>query len=212
VIPRAVPRLHVVTDDRVLARPDFASRAGELLASGVVLHLRGPGTPARHLFELGAALAGGVVVVNDRVDVARALGIGAHLAGRSLPAREARALVGTGVLLGRSVRGTKGVQGLPAPTADLDYLLVGTLFRSGSHPGRPADGVEVLERVRGALDASDRGLPLVAIGGITPERVPPVLRAGAHGVAVLGGIWNAAHPMRAADRYVNALNRDAPWN
>jgi thiamine monophosphate synthase len=48
-------------------------------------------------------------------------------------------------------------------------------------------------------------LPSIAIGGITPERVEPVIRAGAHGVAVMRGVWLAPDPARAVDGYLRAL-------
>lgn len=215
----ALPRLHLVTDDEVLADGAFPDRARRALASGgdgVALHLRGPGTSGRRLFDLAAALlpsaerAGARLLVNDRVDVAGSAGVhGAHLGQRSLPPADARWLLGQDALLGLSVHGqdeavaaagqAQGVAGAP-----LDYLLVGTLFPTPSHPGRPGAGVERLARVRAV--APD--LPLVGIGGITPDRVSSVLAAGGHGVAVLRGVWAAEDPARAVEAYRAALGED----
>ncbi len=217
---RTLPRLHVVTDDRVLASPGFLPLARAMLEAGVALHLRAPGMPARQLLETGRALgrergrgrvsgaSPGALLVNDRVDVALALGpaaTGVHLPARGLPAQVARRMLGPGAWLGRSIRGSRAPGLVATPEVDLDYLLVGTLFSSASHPGRDPDGIQALERVRDAQGPAGHALPLVAIGGITVERVPEVLAAGAHGVAALGGIWNARDPVEATASYLDAL-------
>ncbi|CAN5732155.1 hypothetical protein BH23GEM11_BH23GEM11_00670 [soil metagenome] len=200
-----LPRLHVITDDAVLARPDFVRWGRELLELdlspdvGLALHLRGPRTTARRLLELGRelgpapALGPGALLVNDRVDVAMLLGSGVHLAARSLPTDEVRRLRGDAALVGRSVRGA----GLgEEPPAGLDYLLVGTIFATPSHPERPGDGLAAFGSAR---------LPAVGIGGITPDRVASVIQAGAHGVAALGGVWGGNSPAAAARAYAQAL-------
>lgn len=246
----AVPRLHVVTDDEVLRRPDFPERARRVLAAGpgVALHLRGPGTGARRVWELARELRGGpapepgagaarweprghgggrgrrggrgrharrrageaareapdgrpvaLLLVNDRVDVARVVDAdGVHLGGRSLPASMARTLLPGGALVGVSVHGAEAAAEAAAEGAD--YLMVGTIFATPSHPGRPGAGPEVLRAVvrRGAP-------PLVAVGGITPDRVATCLEAGAHGVAVLRGVWEASDTSGAVAGYVEAL-------
>lgn len=210
----SVPRLHVVTDDGILERPDFLDRARRVLGCGpaVALHLRGPRTAARRLWELGCALhppedgRGDVgteeraaLLVNDRVDVARLIGAaGAHLGRRSLPVGPARTLLPSGSLLGASIHGVEEARAVAA--GGPDYLMVGTIFPTESHPGRPGAGPELLRRV-----ADVAAVPLVAVGGVTPEQVGPCLRAGAHGVAVLRGVWNADDTERAVSGYVEAL-------
>ena len=80
--------------------------------------------------------------------------------------------------------------------------MVGTVFSSPSHPqGSPA-GVAILHEVRQETDK-----PLVAIGGITPDRVSEVLGAGAHGVAVRGGVWDAGDPSAAVRGYLEVLRK-----
>jgi thiamine-phosphate diphosphorylase len=204
-------RLHVITDDAVLARPDFVRRGRELLDLAdvpVALHLRGPRTSARRLLELGQELGAapgdrpGTLLVNDRVDVAMLLDSGVHLAARSLPVAEARRLRGDAALVGRSVRVTELAE-VGEPHARLDYLLMGTIFATPSHPERPGDGLAALRAA--ARGAGDPGLPMIGIGGITPDRVAPVLQAGAHGVAVLSGIWDGPSPAEAARVYAEAL-------
>jgi thiamine-phosphate pyrophosphorylase len=202
-----IPRLHLVTDDRLLSDPRFIDRAQVALAAGganLALHVRGPRSPAAHVFALAQALrstasqTGSLLVVNDRVDVALALGLAAHLGERSLPVAEARALLGPDARLGASVHDPAGaekcVSGVP------DFLIVGTLFPTASHPERPGAGVSVIEAVV-ALQAA----PVLGIGGVTVDRVGAVLEAGAHGVAVRSGVWSAIRPSVAVANYLDAL-------
>lgn len=212
-----VPRLHVVTDDDVLARPDFVECARRVLAAGpdVALHLRGPGTGARRVWEIARALRPGprpgprggrwegrpqaAVLVNDRVDVACLVEAhGVHLGERSLPASVARTLLPAGSLLGVSVHGPRAAAS--AAEEGADYLMVGTIFPTPSHPGRAGAGPDLIH------DIAEAGSPpLLAVGGVTPGRVAPCLRAGAHGVAVLRGVWDASDTERAVAGYVEAL-------
>ncbi len=205
------PRLHLITDDRVLADPGFLDRARPVLEAGrdrIAFHLRGPHQSGRHLFELAGGLlevaraTGGVVVVNDRVDVAGATGAPAvQLGRRSLSAAAARRILGGDVAMGASVHGP--AEAIEA--AGADWLIVGSLFASPSHPDRAGAGPALLTAVR----AVSR-LPLVAIGGITPERVARVCSAGAHGVAVLSGVWGSADPAGATELYLERLKAAPP--
>jgi thiamine-phosphate diphosphorylase len=202
---RAVPPLHVVTDDELLERPELASVARTVLEAGrgeLALHLRGPRTGGRRLYELARQLApaaraaGALFLVNDRCDVALAAGAdGVHLAQRSLDAFAARKLVGERMMLGLSVHPSE--QGEFADPGGLDYLFVGTLHPTRSHPGRPGSGPSVLRVLAGC------GLPLVGIGGITPDRVAEVRREGGAGVAVLRGVWDAPDPVAAVEAYIS---------
>lgn len=203
-----IPRLHLVTDDEVLERPDFPRQAEAVLACvaesgvsedrapGVALHLRGPRSSGAHLFHLASLLlprareAGVLLLVNDRVDVALTAGAdGVHLGTRSLPPSVARGLLPRGALVGASVHGADEVRALASSPPD--FLFVGALYPTASHPGQSPGGVERLHEVAAAAG----GIPLLAIGGITPERVAEVRAAGAHGVAVLGAVWSREDPV-----------------
>jgi thiamine-phosphate diphosphorylase len=209
-----IPRLHLVTDDRVLEGPGLPERARAAAEAGgarVALHLRGPGLSGRRLWELGHRVAealegtGARLLVNDRVDLALVLGArGAHLGDRSLPPRAARRVLGGGALLGRSVHGADEVAGLagaPGELDALDYLMVGTIWATPSHPERQGAGPG---RIREVGEVAP-DLPLIGIGGVTPERVPELLAAGAHGAAVLGAVWGAADPSAAVTALLTAL-------
>jgi thiamine-phosphate diphosphorylase len=77
-----------------------------------------------------------------------------------------------------------------------DFVLLGNVYDTGSKPGQPGGGTDLIVEVVRACR-----LPVIAIGGITPERVAAVLEAGAYGVAVLSGILAASDPGAAASRY-----------
>lgn len=100
--------------------------------------------------------------------------------------------------LGRSVHSVDAAR--RAEAEGCHYLLVGTMFPTESHPDKPPEGIELLRQARAAVS-----IPLIAIGGITPERVVACIEAGAQGVAVLSGIVDAPDPADAATRYWAAL-------
>lgn len=203
-----MPVLHVVTDEAVLARPDFVVAAGRVLAAGgprVALHVRGPALGGRALFEAASAVAeaasssGGLLVVNDRVDVAAAAGArGVHLGGRSLPIEVARRLFGGRFRLGVSTHADEEVA--EAAHGGADWIFAGMIYASPSHPDRTGRGVQA---VAGAV-AGSGGIPVLAIGGVTPERVPELRAVGAHGSAAIRGVWEARDPAEAVARYLEA--------
>lgn len=209
-----LPRLHLVTDADILRRPAFPEIAAAVCAEGgyhVALHLRGhggasPRITARTLHELATRLgpiakaSGTLLVVNDRVDVALAAGVRAvQLGGGSLSPSDMRSLRGT-LQIGRSVHSVAEA----VAAADADWLLAGTLFPSASHPGRAGAGTELVTRISEAV-----GAPILGIGGVTPDRVAEVLGAGAHGVAVRGGVWDEieapADAPAALHRYLSTV-------
>ncbi len=219
-----IPRLHVVTDDEILARPDFETRARELcenlgiresadgsvVGGSLAFHIRGAHTTGRRLTRLArtlcelAAASGITLLVNDRLDIALAVGAaGVHLGTRSMPPSEARRLLGEGRLLGVSVHSASAA--VEAAESGADYLFVGRLFETLSHPGAAPRGLEFMRLV-----ASRAALPLVGIGGVTPERAAEVLASGGHGVAAIRGIWDAPSPPGAVQAYLDAVKAGDP--
>lgn len=211
-----ISRLHLVTDDEVLGAEGFEGRAHEAMEAGagkITLHLRGPRTAVRHLWDVAERLAprarrfGVPLLVNDRVDVAMALGLdGVHLGERSFPVATARRLLALGVrsaatVVGRSfhdpeeARRSVGLEGAP------DFCLVGTLFATPSHPGREGSGSSRVVEMAEAVP----GIPLIGIGGIDRSRLPEVFTAGAHGVAVVRAAWAAEHPGRAVTGLLESI-------
>lgn len=202
-----IPRLHVVVPPEAAAREDFGALAGEMLRTGgprIALQLRLPGAPGRRLYELARELssraveAGGWCVVNGRADVAAAAGAQAvQLGRRAMPPGAVRRAFGEGFALGASVHGPEEARAAAASGAN--FLVVGTIFPSRSHPGFEGGGPGLLEACRSA------GLPMVAIGGVRAERVGRLLGAGAHGVAAVSAVWGAEDPVAAAAELLASL-------
>jgi thiamine-phosphate pyrophosphorylase len=206
------PRLHLVTDDSVLATNSFVNVAEAVLACcgrQAAVHARGHATSGERLHAIGDLLAGTCLrtgswlLVNDRIDVAMAVRAnGVQLGARSLPVPRARLLLGPGARIGYSAHGA--LEAAQAVVDGADFVLMGTIYGSASHPGSVPAGIEALRDC-----AARAGAPVLAIGGISPDRVGRVAAAGAHGVAVLGGVWHAADPVAAAAEYVAAVR--AAW-
>src|SRR5436190_22102590 len=121
------------------------------------------------------------VLVNDRLDVALAAGAhGVHLRADSMPARRVRTMCPPGFLIGRSVHAR--AEAIDAAAAGgLDYLLFGTVFPTASKPGREAAGASALADVVAAAP-----IPVLAVGGMTADKVGDVAAAGAAGFAAIG--------------------------
>lgn len=203
-----LPRLHVLTDDRVLAREDFAERALALIrrapaldAPRWTLHLRGPCTAGTRLFavaeELVDAGCRAMLTVNDRVDVTLALDLPrVHLGQRSMSAADARRIAGDDIQIGVSVH--TGAEADRARSDGADYLMLGHVFATPSHDSPPV-GLGLV------VEAAGVAPPVIAVGGISPARVGVLLRAGAHGVAILRGVWDAPDPALALGSYLERL-------
>lgn len=205
--PRPLPRLHLVTNEALLQSPSFLERCTALLRSGrerVALHLRGRRLGGRELWELAeqarrvADEHGAWLFINDRVDIANAAGAdGVQLGRESLSIPDARGIGRRGILVGASVHDVRAASA--AAEAGADFLLAGTLFESSSHPGRPGAGTDWLRQL------SRLDVPVIGIGGITAARTTAVISAGAHGVAVISGIWEAVSPVEEMERYLRKV-------
>lgn len=127
------------------------------------------------------------VVVNDRLDVALALGAaGVHLGTRSLPANVAREQAPEGFLVGVSCHSLE--EALAAESARADYIVLGPIFETPSKLAfGPPLGLGTLKDVAGRVR-----IPLLALGGIRVERVKACLEAGATGVAGISVFQNCA--------------------
>ncbi|GGL63484.1 thiamine-phosphate synthase [Halocalculus aciditolerans] len=143
-------------------------------------------------------------VVNDRVDTAVAVGAdGVHLGDDDLPVGVARDILGPDALVGRSVSTVEGARA--AVDAGADYLGVGAVFETSSKETAEEEteiGLETVESVANAVD-----VPVVAIGGITPENAEDVVAAGADGVAVVSAITAADDPAAATRELAAAVER-----
>jgi len=137
------------------------------------------------------------VFVSSRADIARAVGAhGVQLSGADLAPDDARRVLGAG-LIGRSVHSSDEAR--RARDEGADFVMLGHVFETPSHPDRPAIGLEPVTRV-----ARD-GIAVVAIGGITAGNVSRARDAGAWGVAAIRALWHAGDPAAAARELL------APW-
>jgi thiamine biosynthesis protein ThiS len=190
----AVPRLMLVTD-AARSRLPLPQLAKDAAAGGVdAIYLRDVQHQPADLEHLVCGLRSVVgpevaILVNGGAAMARAAGAGLHLRERDPLPAAARAILGPDFLIGRSVHSVEEA----GHAAGADYLLAGHVYPSASKPGRAPLGLE-----RFAAIAAAAPCPVLAIGGITAERVPEVLRAGAHGVAAIGAIVEADDPRAAA--------------
>jgi thiamine-phosphate diphosphorylase len=190
-----LPRLHAVTDERIARRPDVTDIARQLASAGgpaLGLHARGRSLTGLEHHDLAVRLSGhpARLFVNDRLDIALATNAaGVQLGTGSLPISAARGL-NAHWWIGRSVHSRAEAETALAEGAD--YLLVGPVFATASHPGTPPLGPAVLR------DIAALGAPAVAIGGITPDTARQARDAGAYGVAAIRALWDAAEPAAAA--------------
>jgi thiamine-phosphate pyrophosphorylase len=130
------------------------------------------------------------VVVNDRLDIALACGAdGVHLRSDSIPAQAARTLAPAGFLVGRSVHGAgEAVRA----AAHVDYLIAGTVFVTASKPdGARLIGANGLREIVAAVS-----VPVLAIGGVTADRVETIAESGAAGLAAIG-LFSGARGLEA---------------
>lgn len=190
-----LPTLHAVTDDRIARRPDLDQIAAELAAGGgsaLAFHARGRSLSGLEHYELANRLAACLptrLFVNDRLDIALTVTThGVQLSQGSLPVAAARN-ANDDWWIGRSVHSRAEAESALAEGAD--YLLVGPVFATATHPDRPALGLAVLQEI------VRLGLPVVAIGGVTAERAREVRQSGAHGVAAIRAFWDAVEPAAA---------------
>jgi thiamine-phosphate diphosphorylase len=195
---RPLPRLHAVTDAAVLAHPDLGIHAAAIAAAGsaVALHVRDRTATAAALTRVALrflALARppeASVFINGRPDLATAVGAdGVQLSATDLSPADARRIFSRG-WIGRSVHSETEAE--EAIIAGADYLIVGSVYPSASHPDQPAAGLELVR------NTAKLGTPVIAIGGMNPDRAAEAQAAGAYGVAAISALWRAADPAAAA--------------
>lgn len=206
-----IPRLHILLGaDRLSGDP--LREAARLYGAGdpVALHVRARLDAAR-LFaaceRLMTAAKRGWCVVNGRPDIALAAGAHAvQLGHAALPVADVRALAdGTGLRIGASVHDPR--QAETALRDGADFLVVGTMYPTPSHPGRTGSGPAGMTRVAEAVAAAGHpDVPLLGIGGVDAERIEPLVEAGAWGVVVGRAVWATPDPEAAVARLAAALS------
>jgi thiamine-phosphate diphosphorylase len=129
------------------------------------------------------------MAAHRRADISAAVGgHGVQLGASDLMPADARRVFPAG-WIGRSVHTVEDARAAVAEGAD--FLVVGSIYRTASHPDREPAGPELVTR------AARLGVPVIAIGGVTSERVSELKEAGAYGVAAIRSLWQAADPAAA---------------
>ena len=204
--------LYVVCDAGACGRAgwtlvDFATACLE--GGARLLQIRAKDAPGAWLLEAATAIVGrarttgALVVVNDRADIARLAGAGGvHVGQTDLSPSAARTLVGADAVVGLSTHTPE--QYAAAGGEPVTYVAIGPVFATTTKDtGR---GAVDLDGVRRAADwARSRGLPLVAIGGITLERARSVREAGAQSVAVVSDLLATGDPAGRVRDFLRAL-------
>ncbi|MEX2446718.1 MAG: thiamine phosphate synthase [Dehalococcoidia bacterium] len=206
---KRIPRLQVITDETVQQRYSHAELAG-LAASGgadaVQLREKRPWTTrelieaARDCLEACESYTA-TLIVDDRADVALAVGAPAiHLGRDDLDVATAREILGGDAVIGGTANSYE--EAARVWMTDIDYIGVGPIYGTQSKADPAPDmGLETLHRI-----CTDSPIPVVAIGSITPERIPEVMAAGAYGVAVLSAVVSAEDPAAATARCRAAID------
>jgi len=185
-----LPKIYPITDTQ-LSGISHLEQVKALLAGGAkLIQIREKNMSSRELFgaieECQALMRDhdAKLIVNDRVDIAVALGTdGVHLGQDDLPPTEARKLLSTGVIIGFSTHSVE--QALEAIKLPVEYIAAGPIFPTLSKPNaEPAIGLAGLKRIRQAIG----NFPLVAIGGINLDNCRDVLSAGADSVAMISAL------------------------
>ena len=203
------PTVYVVLDRAAARGRSLDDVLAAVIEGGCrMVQLRDKESPSGRLLPLAERLlararrAGVTFVVNDRVDLAVAVGAdGVHLGQDDLPARLARPLLRPGMVLGVSTHDV--AQAHAARDAGADYVAVGAMFATTTKPDFQLVGPGLVRKLR-----PDIRVPLVGIGGITHDNVADVIRAGADGVAVISAVCGAPDPAVATRRFLDII-RDA---
>lgn len=209
----AWPRLYAIVDAGLAAEHGWTvpNLAAACLDGGArLLQLRAPGVASDVLEGWSDAVVAraaryeAAIVINDRADVARACAAaGVHLGQEDLLVEDARRVVGESAVVGLSTH--TGEQLRDALARPVSYVAVGPVYATGTKDTgyRPVG----LSLVREAAARAAAETPVVAIGGITLDRAPDVLAAGAASVAVIGDLLAGGTPAARVRAYVDRLGK-----
>lgn len=200
-------RLHVLLTESLCRRPWLDVAAASLDGGADLLQLREKSLSDRELLDRAARLVelahsrNAAVIINDRPDIARlAAADGVHLGQDDLPPADARRIVGPALAIGRSTHDADQLR--RAIEDNADYIAVGPMFQSQTKSLSAIAGPTLASQ---AAALTDR--PVVAIGGITPSRLPELHRASVRRVAVCNAVIAADDPAAACRELIRALDR-----
>ena len=205
---KKIGRLHVITDTLLQKRFSHVELTEMAIAGGAdTIQFRSKSGSTRGMINAAKQMkilcsgAGVPLIINDRVDIALAVGAdGVHLGQDDFPIPVARKLLGPDAIIGGSAGDMEEAEKCLAEGAD--YIGVGPVYdtKSKTDAGE-AMGIENLRII-----AEKIPLPIIAIGGITVSDMDELLNAGAHGVAVISSVCLSDDPEAAARRFRDTLD------
>jgi thiamine-phosphate pyrophosphorylase len=194
--------LYLITDPKLDPIERVRAALTGSPAGAIAVQARDRSASARSVFELASALApicraaGAPLLVNDRADVARAVGAGVHLPETGLAVEHARAILGPGVLIGRSCHDRAGLE----RATGADFATLGPIDRvEGKNEPMGVDGF--------ARTIEGLSIDVYALGGVTAHNAGALIDRGARGVAVVRAVLGEDDPARAARWILDACRR-----
>ena len=200
-----LPVLCFIVSPAAMKDSEIDKVVAEAVAGGVAMvQLRDREMPGGELLDLARRLkrvvrGKALLIINDRIDLAIAADAdGIQLPENGLPTLVSRGLIGKYAVIGRSVHSPDAAS--QAGREGADFVIAGTIYKSPSKPEVKPAGLSLITEI-----VKSTTLPVMAVGGVTAERVGDVVKAGAAGVAVISAIAKAEDPKSAAEGLATAL-------
>jgi len=206
---KQIGKLHILTDMVLQSRFSHMEITRLAIAGGAdTIQYRQKSGSTREMIEIARNMkqlcseAGVTFIVNDRLDVAIAAEAdGVHLGQDDFPIPMVRELLGEGRIIGGSAA-TLG-EARKCLSEGADYVGFGPVYPTSSKDDAgPVSGIDILKQVVEIIP-----LPIIAIGGVGAENIPDVMRAGAHGIAVISAVCCQDDPEEATRSLYQALNK-----
>ena len=200
--------LHVITDTTLQSQFTHAELAELVIEGGAdTVQFRQKQGTTRELIAVAQSMQAICeqhkvpLIVNDRADIALAVGAtGTHFGQDDMPVSIGRRILPTETIIGASARTEEKI--LEAITEGADYIGFGPIYGTTSKPD--AEMAKGLERLRRMCDIA--ACPVIAIGGITVQTAADVIRAGAHGIAVISAVCVHSEPTVATQALLNEIH------
>ena len=200
--------LHIITDTTLQSQFTHAELAELAIAGGAdTVQFRQKHGTTRELITTAQSMQAVCeqhkvpLIVNDRADIALAVGAtGAHFGQDDMPVSIGRQILSTKAIIGASARTEEKI--LAAITEGADYIGFGPIY--GTTSKSDAEMPKGLERLRRMCDIA--ACPVIAIGGITAQTAGDVIRAGAHGIAVISAVCAYPEPTVATQALLNEIH------
>ena len=198
----AVRGLYAITDERLGAK-ELLTKTRQVIkgGAGMIQYRNKHSGQEQHLHSVYELLSlcrqqHVPLIINDDVELAKSCGAdGVHLGEQDMPLEQARAILGPRAIIGVSCYNELN-RAIIAQHAGADYVAFGSFYPSPTKPDTVHATVDLIRQAKARLS-----IPLVAIGGITPDNAPQLITAGADAVAVIHGLFGQVDPGRAAHRF-----------